>query len=139
MGHQYIRPYNTKDTHSSELKVSYNNDLCQAIRAGNHIFLRGQVSATFEGEIVGVGDAGAQTRQAMENVKQLLEEAGSCLEHIVKMNVYVTDWSYREPVYKELAEILRGIRYCSTGITVAGLARPEWVVEIDAQAIVPGE
>ena len=139
MSHQYIRPYNTKNTHPDEPNVHYDNELCMAIRAGNYIFMRGQVGATFGGEIVGLGDPAAQTEQAMNNVEQLLEEAGSGLKDIVKMTVYVTDWVHREPVYRVIGQRMRGIRYCSTGVTVAGLARPEWVVEIDVQAIVADE
>ena len=139
MGHTIIRPYSTRDTHPDEPAVSYDNDLCQAIRAGDHVYLRGQVGATFDGAIVGLGDAVAQADQAMKNVRMLLEEAGSRLEHIVKMTVYVTDWVHREPVYRAIGEWMRGIRYCSTGITVAGLARPEWVVEIDVYAVIPGD
>ena len=137
MGHTIIRPYSTRDTHPDEPNVSYDNDLCQAIRADNHVFLRGQVGATFDGGIVGLGDPARQADQAMRNVRTLLEESGSRLEHVVKMTVYVTDWVHREPVYKVIGEWMRGIRYCSTGVIVAGLARPEWVVEIDAHAVIP--
>lgn len=73
----------------------------------------------------------------MQNVEQLLEEAGASLNDIVKMTVYVTDWVHREPVYRIIGQRLRGIRYCSTGVIVSGLARPEWVVEIDVQAVAP--
>lgn len=139
MGRRVIRPYNTKDTHPDEPNVRYDNDLCQAIRAGDHVFLRGQVGATFDGAIVGPGDAEAQANQAMANVKQLLEEAGAGLADVVKMTVYVTDWIHREPVYRAIGAWMRDIPYCSTGITVAGLARPEWVVEIDVQAVVAGD
>ena len=139
MGHTIIRPYNTRDTHPNEPNVSYDNDLCQALRAGNHVFLRGQVGATFDGTIVGLGDAEAQADQAMANVKQLLEEAGASLADVVKMTVYVTDWVHREPVYRAIGRCMRGVHYCSTGITVAGLARPEWVVEIDVIAVVAGD
>jgi enamine deaminase RidA (YjgF/YER057c/UK114 family) len=85
MGHTIIRPYNTRDTHPDEPNVSYDNDLCQALRAGDQVFLRGQVGATFDGAIVGLGDAEAQADQAMDNVKQLLEEAGAGLADVVKM------------------------------------------------------
>lgn len=136
MGHSVIRPYNTRDTHPDEPNIHYDNDLCQAIRAGNQIFLRGQVGATFDGAIVGLGDAEAQADQAMENIRTLLQEAGAGLADVVKMTVYVTDWVHREPVYRAIGRWMRGIHYCSTGITVAGLARPEWIVEIDAIAVV---
>ena len=138
MAHTIIRPYSTRDTHPDEPNVSYDNDLCQAIRAGDHVYLRGQVGATFGGEIVGLGDPARQAEQAMANIRILLEEAGSRLEHVVKMTVYVTDWVHREPVYRVIGRWMQGIRYCSTGVIVAGLARPEWVVEIDAHAVVPG-
>ena len=137
MGHTVIRPYSTRDTHPDESNVSYDNDLCQAIRADNHVFLRGQVGAAFDGRIVGLGDPAKQADQAMRNVRTLLEESGSRLAHVVKMTVYVTDWVHREPVYKVIGEWMRGIRYCSTGVIVVGLARPEWVVEIDAHAVIP--
>ena len=75
----------------------------------------------------------------MQNIGQLLEEAGSKLAHIVKMTVYVTDWRYREEVYRVIGEVMKGIYYCSTGVTVIGLARPEFVVEIDAHAVIPDE
>ena len=135
MNRRIIRPYNTRDTHPDEPTIRYDNDLCQAISVGGMVFLRGQVGATFDGQIVGLGDPAAQTDQAMKNVKQLLEEAGSGIADIVKMTVYVTDWVHREPVYRVIGKWMKGIHYCSTGVTVAGLARPEWVVEIDAIAV----
>ena len=137
MAHTIIRPYNPRDTHPDEPNVRYDNDLCQAVRAGNHVYLRGQVGATLDGTIVGLGDAAAQADQAMRNVELLLGEAGAALADIVKMTVYVTDWVHREPVYRAIGQWLRGIHYCSTGVTVAGLARPEWVVEIDVVAVIP--
>lgn len=139
MDRRIIRPYNTKNTHPDEPNVHYDNELCQALRVGGHIFLRGQVGATFDGAIVGLGDAEAQAHQAMKNVKELLEEAGAGLAQVVKMTVYVTDWVHREPVYRAIGQCMRGVRYCSTGVIVAGLARPEWVVEIDIVAVATDE
>ena len=95
MAHERIRKFNTKDTYPEQ---NLDNDLCQVVRAGNIVFLRGQVGSDFEGNIVGIGDPQAQTDQAMKNVKQLLEEAGSCLDHICKITVYLTDRGYREEV-----------------------------------------
>jgi enamine deaminase RidA (YjgF/YER057c/UK114 family) len=73
----------------------------------------------------------------MQNVKQLLEEAGSCLEHVCKITVYITDRAYREPVYRTIGKWLKGVYPCSTGLIVNGLARPEWVMEIDVEAMIP--
>lgn len=133
--HERIRPFNTKDTYPEQ---NLDNDLCQAVRAGNLVFLRGQIGQDLETrESVGVGDVVAQTEQAMANIKLLLEEAGSELGHIVKIVVYLTDIRYREPVYRTMGKWLKGVFPVSTGLVVAGLARPEWVVEIDATAVIP--
>ncbi|MDQ2682372.1 MAG: Rid family hydrolase, partial [Chloroflexota bacterium] len=72
--HERIRPFNTKDTYPEQ---NLDNDLCQAVRAGNMVFLRGQIGQDLETrESVGIGDVVAQTEQAMANIKMLLEEAG---------------------------------------------------------------
>ncbi|MGH6931665.1 MAG: RidA family protein [Dongiaceae bacterium] len=136
MAHIRLRKFNTKITYPEQ---RLDNDLCMAVRAGNHIFLRGQVGQDLQGNMVGIGDPRKQTEQAMKNVKQLLEEAGSRLEHICKITVYITDRAYREPVYQELGRWLNGIYPCSTGLIVEGLARPEWVMEIDVEAVIPAE
>ena len=134
MAHTRLRKFNTKITYPEQ---SLDNDLCMAVRAGNHIFLRGQVGQDLQGNMVGVGDPGKQAQQAMRNVKQLLEEAGSKLAHICKITVYITDRAYREPVYREIGKWLKGVYPCSTGLIVQGLARPEWVMEIDVEAVIP--
>ena len=134
--HQRIRPFNTRDTYPEQ---KLDNDFCQAVRAGNIIFLRGQVGQDLETrESIGVGDAAAQTDKAMANIKLLLEEAGSELSHVCKIVVYLTDVRYREPVYQAMGKWLKGVFPVSTGVIVTGLARPEWVVEIDATAVIPG-
>lgn len=134
MKHTRIRPFNTKDTYPEQ---NLDNDLAQAVVANGVVYMRGQIGQNLEtNEVVGVGDVVAQTNQAMANIKELLEEAGSCLEDIVKTVVYMTDIRYREPVYKAMGEWLKGVHPCSTGIVVSGFARPEWVVEIDATAVI---
>jgi enamine deaminase RidA (YjgF/YER057c/UK114 family) len=131
--HQRIRPFNTKETYPEQ---NLDNDLCQAVVAGNTVYLRGQIGQDLETrESVGIGDVAAQTEQAMANIALLLEEAGSKLEDIVKIVVYLTDIRYREPVYQVMGRWLKGVYPVSTGIVVTALARPEWVVEIDATAV----
>ena len=132
--HTRIRMFNTRDTYPEQ---SLDNDLCQAVRAGNTVYLRGQVGSDFEGNVIGEGDPRAQTEQAMRNVEQLLEEAGSRLEHVVKIVVYITAREYREPVYRELGKWLKGVYPASTGLIVSGLAKPEWLMEIDVTAVIP--
>lgn len=132
--HTRIRMFNTKETYPDQ---TLNNDLCQAVRAGNTVYLRGQVGTDFAGNLVGPGDARAQAEQAMKNVKMLLEEAGSDLSHIVKTTTYLIDPRYREPVYQEVGKWVKGVFPVSTGLVVSALAQPQWLMEIDVTAVIP--
>ncbi len=134
MAHQRIRKFNTRDAYPDQ---QLDNDLCMVVRAGNHIFMRGQTAMALDGSIVGVGDAAAQTENAMACVKTLLEEAGATLEHICKITVYITDRAHREPVYRVIGKWLKGVYPVSTGLIVKGLARPEYLMEIDVDAVIP--
>ena len=134
MVHERIRKFNTAQMYPGK---GMDNDLCMIVKAGNRIFLRGQTGFDLNGNMTGIGDPTAQTEMAMECVKTLLEEAGSKLEHICKTTIYITDRSYREEVYKVIGKYLKGIHVCSTGLIVKGLARPEMVMEIDVEAIIP--
>jgi enamine deaminase RidA (YjgF/YER057c/UK114 family) len=137
VSHTRIRKFNTRDTYPDQ---DLDNDLCQAVVAGNLVFLRGQVGQDLETSTsVGVGDAAAQADRAMSNVKQLLEEAGARLEDVCKVTVYLTDIRYREGVYRTIGRWLRGVFPVSTGLVVEALARPEWLVEIDVVAVISDE
>src|SRR5690606_15725893 len=132
--HTRIRMFNTKDTYPNQ---TLNNDLCQAVRAGNTVYVRGQVGTDFEGRLVGLGDPRAQAEQAMKNVKQLLEEAGSDLSHIVRAATYLRDPRYREPVYLEGGKWLKGVFPASAGLVVSALGHAQWLMEIDVIAVIP--
>lgn len=134
MPHQRLRKFNTRDVYRN---VSIDNDMCMVVKAGRHIFLRGQTGLDLDGRFIGVGDPAAQTEQAMQNVKALLEEAGSKLEHICKITTYITDRGYREAVYNVIGRHLRGVHPCGTGLIVRGLALPEMLVEIDIDVVIP--
>jgi enamine deaminase RidA (YjgF/YER057c/UK114 family) len=102
------------------------------------VFLRGQVSQDLDSrESLHIGDAAKQTAKTMQNVKTLLEEAGTTMEAICRIVVYLTDIRYREAVYQEMGKWLKGVYPCSTGLVVQALARPEWVVEIEITAVIP--
>ena len=133
--HTRIRMFNTKDTYPNQ---QLDNDLCQAVRAGNTVYVRGQLGTDFEGNLIGLGDAGAQAEQAMKNVKQLLEEAGSQLQDIVKITIYLIDPRYREAVYQVVGKWLKGVFPISTGLVVSALGQPQWLMEIDVIAVIPG-
>ncbi|MBV8680933.1 MAG: RidA family protein [Aquitalea sp.] len=134
MIHKRIRPFNTRDTYPEQ---KLDNDLCQAVVAGNMVFLRGQIGQNLDTtESVGIGDVVAQTEQAMANVKMLLEESGSCLEEVCKIVIYLVDARYREAVYRVVGKWLKGVYPVSTGLVISALARPEWLVEIDITAVI---
>jgi enamine deaminase RidA (YjgF/YER057c/UK114 family) len=136
--HTRIRKFNTRDTYPEQ---NLDNDLCQAVVArGRSVFVRGQVGQDLDTAMnVGVGDPAAQAEQAMSNIETLLREAGARLEHICKITIYLTDPRFRETVYRTVGRRLRGVYPVSTGIVVAGLARPEWLVELDVIAVIPDE
>jgi enamine deaminase RidA (YjgF/YER057c/UK114 family) len=136
--HTRIRQFNTRDTYPEQ---ALDNDLCQVVVAkGRTVFVRGQVGQDLDTAVnIGVGDAGAQAEQAMRNIKQLLSEAGGTLDHVCKITIYLTDPRFREAVYRVVGRWLKGVYPVSTGVVVAGLARPEWLVELDVIAVLPDE
>src|SRR6266700_1999085 len=104
-GHRRIRPFNTADTYPEQ---HLSNDLCQAVVAGNTVYLRGQVAEDLDTrESVAIGDPAGQARRVMDNIELLLGER------------------------------MRGVHPCFTGLVVQALARPEWLVEMTAVAVLP--
>lgn len=136
MTHTRIRPFNTRDTYPEQ---RLDNDLAQAVIAhGTTVFLCGQVAQDLEtSENVGVGDPVEQTHQVMRNIGQLLTECGARMADLCRIVVYLTDIRHREAVYRTMGEYLRGVHPVSTGVVVQALARPEWLVEIEATAVIP--
>ncbi len=134
--HTRIRPFNTKATYPEQ---KLDNDLCQAVVAsGRMVFVRGQIAQDLDTrESVHIGDATLQTRKAMENISMLMAEAGGDLSHVCRVVVYLIDIRYREDVYCEMGRWLKGVFPVSTGLVVSALARPEWLVEIEATAVIP--
>ncbi|QDQ94057.1 RidA family protein [Rhodococcus sp. WB9] len=132
--HTRIRPFNTRDTYPEQ---NLDNDLAQAVVAGGVVYLRGQIGQDLgTRESVGIGDVEAQAEKAMANIAMLLKESGSRLEDVVKVTIYLVDVRYRETVYRVVGRWLKGVHPVSTGIVVDALARPEWLVEIDATAVI---
>jgi enamine deaminase RidA (YjgF/YER057c/UK114 family) len=136
MAHTRIRKFNTKDTYPEQ---KLDNDLCQAVVArGTMIFLRGQCPQDLDSaKNLDSHDPVEQTHKVMQNIRQLIEEAGGRMEHLCKVVVYLTDVRHREAVYRTMGEYIREVHPVSTGIVVTCLARPEWLVEIDATAMIP--
>jgi enamine deaminase RidA (YjgF/YER057c/UK114 family) len=135
MTHERLRKFNTRDTYPEQ---RLDNDLCQVVKArGTTVFLRGQVGQDLSsGASVAIGDPAGQAERAMANVAELLAEAGARPEDICKITIYLTDPRHREPVYRIVGQWLKGVFPVSTGLVVSGLARPEWLVEIDVIAVI---
>ncbi|MFK8084037.1 MAG: RidA family protein [Granulosicoccus sp.] len=137
MIHQRLRTFNTTDTYPEQ---NLDNDLCQAVitRGGSTVYMRGQCPQDLDSAInIESHDPVEQTHKVMQNIKQLIEEAGGSMQHLVKIVVYITDVRHREAIYRTLGEYIKGVHPCSTGLVVQALARPEWLVEIDATAVIP--
>jgi enamine deaminase RidA (YjgF/YER057c/UK114 family) len=137
MVHTRIRKFNTRDTYPEQ---DLDNDLCQAVvtQGGRIVWMRGQCPQNLEDAVnLASHDPVEQTHKVMQNIRQLLEEAGGEMAHLVKIVVYLTDVRHREAVYRTMGTYIRGVHPVSTGIVVQALARPEWLVEIDATAVIP--
>ena len=138
MIHKRLRTFNTKETYPEQ---NLDNDLAQAVVAkGTTVFLRGQCPQNLDdAKDINSHDPVQQTHKVMQNIKQLIEECGGTMEHLVKIVVYITDIRHRESVYRTLGEYIKGVHPVSTGLVVQALARPEWLVEIDGTAVIPDE
>ncbi|MCZ6557068.1 MAG: RidA family protein [SAR324 cluster bacterium] len=101
-------------------------------RSGNMALISGQVAQDKAGNLVGVGDFAAQARQVFRNLKSITEELGGGLGNIAKINVYLTDPRNIED-YRAVRDEFMGEPYpASTLVIIDGLARPEWMIEVEA-------
>lgn len=101
---------------------------------GNLVFLSGQASISPEGEIVGVGDVDAQIEQAMSNIERALEAAGSGIDRIFKITIYLTDMSNFDKVLALRERYFSAPWPADTTVGVHALALPELLVELDVIA-----
>ncbi len=139
MAHHRIRKFNTGDTYPEQ---NLDNDLCQAVvtQGGKTVWIRGQCPQNLDdAKNIDSQDPAEQTHKVMQNIRQLVTEAGGEMAHVVKLVVYITDIRHREAVYRTMGEYIKGVHPVCTGLVVQALARPEWLVEIDATAVIPDE
>ena len=108
-----------------------------ALRDGNLLFIAGTVAVDETGTLVGEGDLVAQTRQVFRNIEKLLAAGGAGWEHVARMTYFLTDvtgWAAASPVRREF---LREPFPAATAVEVSRLVRPEWLIEIEAVAVLP--
>lgn len=107
------------------------------VRAGNLLFIAGQVSSDSAGQIVGAGDMRAQVKQVLENLKRALASQGADFSHVAKINIFTTDIEAFATA-RDIRELyFKGHPPASTLVEVKRLARPEFLVEIEAVAVLP--
>ena len=103
------------------------------------LFIAGQVAYTADGGAAHAGDFKGQARAALQCLKAQIEAGGGTMANIVKVNTYLTDIRQREAAYRVIGRHLKGVFPVSTGVVVSALARPEWLVEVEATAVIPAE
>ena len=106
---------------------------------GQVLHISGHVSQDADGNTVGRGDMSAQTRQVLENIRGVLHSVGGTMSDIAKVTVFVTDVADIAEIHAVRAEFFRKPYPASTLVQVAQLIDPDWLIEIEAVAVIPQE
>jgi enamine deaminase RidA (YjgF/YER057c/UK114 family) len=111
--------------------------LVNIAQPGRMVFIAGQTASDTEGNVVGVGDARAQTRYVIGKIQRAIEAAGGTMDDVVAMSVFTTDVRYHRDINETRREVLGSNFPTSTMVQVVALARPELLLEINAIAVIP--
>jgi reactive intermediate/imine deaminase len=106
-----------------------------AAKAGNTLYIAGQVAQDIDGNLVGKGDFESQVRQVYENLKNIMEEAGGSLNNIVKMTTFLTHYNYIETYRSVRNEYFAEPCPPNTLLIIESLALPGFMIEIEAVAV----
>jgi 2-iminobutanoate/2-iminopropanoate deaminase len=104
---------------------------------GTFVFISGMTARRPDGSIAGIGNVEAQTRQVCENLKAAVEEAGGTLDDIVRVDVYVRNMEHFDTIHKVRREYFTGIAPASTMVEVNKFTSPDYLIEINAIAVLP--
>lgn len=109
----------------------------RAVKVGSVVYVSGTTATSDDGALVGKGDAGLQTQQALDNIRRALERAGATLAHVVRTRIYVTniqrDW---EAIGRVHGDVFRTIRPATAMVEVSRLIDADMLVEIEADAVI---
>jgi enamine deaminase RidA (YjgF/YER057c/UK114 family) len=108
----------------------------RAVRVGNIVHVAGTTATDKQGNLVGIGDARAQTVQALENIRIALESAGAKLEDVVRTRIFVTDITKWQEIGTVHGEVFGNIRPVTSMVEVKRLIDPNMLLEIEAEAVV---
>jgi reactive intermediate/imine deaminase len=123
--------------HINPEALSRSRGYSQVVKVGNTVYIAGQISAGPDGTVVGKGDPESQARQVWRNIEAAVKAAGGTLQNVVKTTTYVTNIQYAAAVRKVREELFQSSNPpTSTLLVVAGLASPDYMVEIEAIAVV---
>jgi enamine deaminase RidA (YjgF/YER057c/UK114 family) len=108
----------------------------RAVKVGNVVEVTGTVAVDEDNNLIGEGSAYLQTKFIIQKIEAVLKQAGAELRHVVRTRMFVTDISQWEEYGRAHGECFKDIRPCTSMIEVKGLIAPEYLVEIEATAVI---